>query len=78
MTSNIPTPETATHSTADSTPDSSAENRQIPAFRFPFSADTYAPKKDGAQPRYPRDHGVNHAQRPGAAPRGTRRSMGKR
>lgn len=55
-----------------------AANTERPAaFRFPFSAKTYAPRAE-QQPGYPRPHGCDHTRHPGAAPRGTRRSMGKR
>ena len=47
-------------------------------FRFPFAADTYAPKKDAKTAWPGNDKNSNHDQRPGPAPRGSRRSMGKR
>jgi hypothetical protein len=55
-----------------------ASQSAAPAFRFPFSPDTYAPKKSDDQPWHQRDNKSNHDKRPGMAPRGTRRSMGKR
>ncbi|HEY8330591.1 hypothetical protein D3C81_945830 [compost metagenome] len=57
---------------------SEATQAAVPAFRFPFTAETYAPKKNGEQPRHPGNNKSNHDKRPGAAPRGTRKSMGKR
>jgi hypothetical protein len=49
----------------------------IPAFRFPFKpAELAQAKKD--QPYYKGSGKSNHDKRPGAAPSGTRRSMGKR
>lgn len=51
---------------------------EIPAFRFPFSAETYAPKKNDDPQWHNRNSKSNHDKRPHAPPRGTRRSMGKR
>lgn len=49
----------------------------IPAFSFPFKPGELAQaKKD--QPYYQKSNKSNHEKRPGAAPSGTRRSMGKR
>lgn len=56
---------------------SSEAKPAIPAFRFPFKPGELAQaKKD--QPRYKGPGKSNHDKRPGAAPSGTRRSMGKR
>lgn len=49
----------------------------VPAFQFPFSPDAYAPKKN-ASGVYPQPGKCDHTKHPGMAPRGTRRSMGKR
>lgn len=49
----------------------------IPTFQFPFSPETYAPKTENGQ-RYPTSNKCDHTKHPGMAPRGTRRSMGKR
>lgn len=51
---------------------------EVPAFRFPFSPDVYAPKKGDEQPWHQQGNKSNHDKRPGMAPKGTRRSMGKR
>lgn len=49
----------------------------IPSFRFPFKpGELTQAKKD--QPYYKGSGKSNHDKRPGAAPSGTRRSMGKR
>jgi hypothetical protein len=49
----------------------------IPAFSFPFKPGELAQaRKD--QPYYQKSGKSNHEKRPGAAPAGTRRSMGKR
>lgn len=53
------------------------ESTEIPSFQFPFSPDAYAPKTEAGQ-RYPRPNKCDHTKHPGMAPRGTRRSMGKR
>lgn len=50
---------------------------EIPAFKFPFSPEAYAPKTENGQ-RYPKPNKCDHTKHPGMAPRGTRRSMGKR
>jgi len=56
---------------------SSEAKPAIAAFRFPFKPGELAQaKKD--QPRYKGPGKSNHDKRPGAAPSGTRRSMGKR
>lgn len=49
----------------------------IPAFSFPFKpGELMQAKKD--QPYYKKSGKSSHEKRPGAAPSGTRRSMGKR
>jgi hypothetical protein len=49
----------------------------IPAFSFPFKpADFATTKKD--QPWYQQSNKSGHNKIPGAAPHGTRKSMGKR
>ncbi len=73
MTSKPNTPEATSPSQGEQAPAAEA-----PAFRFPFTAETYAPKKNGEQPKHPGNNKSNHDKRPGAAPRGTRKSMGKR
>ena len=51
----------------------------IPAFKFPFKPGELAAAKDGAQqPYYRNGRKDGHTKTPGAAPPGTRRSMGKR
>jgi hypothetical protein len=62
---------------ADANTSPTGEKPAIPAFRFPFKPGELAQaKKD--QPRYKGPGKSNHDKRPGAAPSGTRRSMGKR
>lgn len=51
---------------------------KIPAFSFPFSAAAFAPNKSDEQPWHQKNNQSNHDKRPGRAPNGTRRSMGKR
>ncbi|MCJ8206367.1 hypothetical protein [Pseudomonas sp. RGM2987] len=58
-----------------------AENIQasIPAFKFPFKPGELAAAKGAAQqPWYKNGAKNGHTKTPGAAPPGTRRSMGKR
>ncbi|MDO7897688.1 hypothetical protein [Pseudomonas citrulli] len=60
---------------------SSTESGQpaIPAFKFPFKPGELAATKGAAQkPWYKNGAKNGHTKTPGAAPPGTRRSMGKR
>lgn len=50
----------------------------IPAFKFPFKPSEFAPAKNAQQPWYKNGASNGHTKTPGAAPPGTRRSMGKR
>ncbi len=50
----------------------------IKPFSFPFAADTFAPTASKQTPWHQQGNKSNHDKRPGAAPKGTRRSMGKR
>ena len=50
----------------------------IKPFSFPFSADVFAPAKQNDKPWHQHGNKSNHDQRPDAAPKGSRRSMGKR
>ena len=70
-----PAPELTAES-ADITPDS-GEKPAIPAFSFPFKPGALMQAKK--EPSHYKGPGKsNHDKRPGAAPSGTRRSMGKR
>lgn len=69
------------HTTPDSEAPVAAEsptNEAIPAFRFPFSPELFSPARKQQKTSQPQGNKSNHDQRPGPAPRGTRRSMGKR
>ncbi|MDR9754054.1 hypothetical protein RG836_21600 [Pseudomonas sp. SZMC_28357] len=50
----------------------------IPAFKFPFKPGDLAAAKPASQPWYKNGAKNGHTKTPGAAPPGTRRSMGKR
>ncbi|MGC5703672.1 hypothetical protein J4P02_26090 [Pseudomonas sp. NFXW11] len=50
----------------------------IPAFKFPFKPSEFAAAKNAQQTWYKKGVGDGHTKTPGAAPPGTRRSMGKR
>ncbi|SDT94175.1 hypothetical protein SAMN05216296_0758 [Pseudomonas pohangensis] len=50
----------------------------IKPFSFPFSPEVFAPTRRNDKPWHQQGNKSNHDQRPGAAPKGTRRSMGKR
>jgi hypothetical protein len=67
-----PAPETVNDAASEN------ENKaEIPAFSFPFKpGELLQAKKD--QGWYQKGGKSNHEKRPGAAPAGTRRSMGKR
>lgn len=61
--------------------DSSAEAEgkpAVPAFKFPFKPSEFAQAKNASQPWYKNGATNGHTKTPGAAPPGTRRSMGKR
>lgn len=77
MTSKPNTPE-ATSPCQDEQTAADSPQAATPTFRFPFSPATYAPKQSDDQPWHQRNNKSNHDKRPGMAPRGTRRSMGKR
>lgn len=63
--------------TAEDSATATDKKPAIPAFGFPFKAgELLQAKKDTA--RYKGPGKSNHDKRPGAAPSGTRRSMGKR
>ena len=55
-----------------------AEKSAIKPFSFPFSPEVFAPANRDDKPWHQQGNKSNHDQRPGAAPKGTRRSMGKR
>ncbi len=50
----------------------------IDAFRFPFAPSAYAASKKDDQPWHQKGNKSNHDQRPGLAPKGSSKSMGKR
>jgi hypothetical protein len=58
--------------------DNTPEKEGIKPFAFPFSPEVFAPTKRNDQPWHQKGNKSNHDQRPGAAPKGSRRSMGKR
>jgi hypothetical protein len=71
-----PAPENLSES-IDSAAPAAETKASIPAFSFPFKPGELAQaKKD--QPYYLKNGKSSHEKRPGAAPSGTRRSMGKR
>lgn len=74
MTSSIPTPAPETGVTDESVADKKAA---VPAFSFPFKPADFAQTKND-QPWYQKSNKSGHNKIPGAAPHGTRKSMGKR
>lgn len=50
----------------------------IPDFKFSFKASEFAPVKTVEEPYYKKSGKSSHNKIPGAAPHGTRKSMGKR
>ncbi|MBF7731230.1 hypothetical protein [Pseudomonas sp. N040] len=56
----------------------SSKPQSIEPFSFPFSPEVFAPAKRDDKPWHQKGNKSNHDQRPGAAPKGSRRSMGKR
>ena len=65
------------HSEPATTADNS-ETAAIKPFSFPFSPEVFAPASRNDKPWHQQGNKSNHDQRPGAAPKGSRRSMGKR
>lgn len=63
---------------ADARPLETEGQAAIPAFKFPFKPAEFAPAKNAQQPWYKNGATNGHTKTPGAAPPGTRRSMGKR
>ncbi|WP_263145297.1 hypothetical protein [Pseudomonas sp. RIT-PI-AD] len=61
----------------DASPAGEPAQAEIPAFEFPFSPGQFLKAKNEKN-RPPKGHVSQHDKRPGPAPRGTRRSMGKR
>ena len=59
--------------------DAADKKAAIAPFSFPFKPSEFAQaKKDKDQAWYQKSHKSGHHKTPGAAPSGTRRSMGKR
>lgn len=81
MTSPTQTPAADDQANLPDSVDASAERdgqAAIPAFKFPFKPGELAAAKTGNQPWYKNGAKNGHTKTPGAAPPGTRRSMGKR
>ncbi|MGA8136889.1 MULTISPECIES: hypothetical protein [Pseudomonas] len=55
-----------------------SEKPAVPAFSFPFNPAEFAAAKKAGQTWYQKGGKDGHHERPGRAPNGTRRSMGKR
>ncbi|MGL4315912.1 MAG: hypothetical protein ACRCTL_04800 [Pseudomonas sp.] len=72
------TAELETSNSAASDEPAPASKPVIPAFSFPFSPATFAPSKGDNQPWHQKGNKSAHEKKIGAAPPGTRRSMGKR
>ena len=84
MTSPIPSPaderlQGELSAQTDSDVSNADDKPAIPAFEFPFKPGELAAAKGvGQQPWYKNGAKNGHTKTPGAAPPGTRRSMGKR
>ncbi|EXF91335.1 hypothetical protein HK44_018480 [Pseudomonas fluorescens HK44] len=81
MTSPIQAPAADEQADLPDSVDSSADSETkavIPAFKFPFKPGELAGAKNASQPWYKNGAKNGHTKTPGAAPPGTRRSMGKR
>ncbi|APC17625.1 hypothetical protein BLL42_18530 [Pseudomonas frederiksbergensis] len=81
MTSPIQAPAADEQADLPDSVDSSADSETksaIPAFKFPFKPGDLAAAKNANQPWYKNGAKNGHTKTPGAAPPGTRRSMGKR
>ena len=78
MTQHMPTdPKVAADANQTETDDESVKT-SVPAFKFPFAPANFAPKKASAQSWQQKDNNPRHEKKIGMAPKGTRRSMGKR
>ncbi|KQB51494.1 hypothetical protein AQS70_18075 [Pseudomonas endophytica] len=80
-----PTPPTAPDAVSDDATENDAtvatpQKAVIPAFTFPFKPSEFAKNQANTkgQTHYKKGEGHGHTKTPGAAPPGTRRSMGKR
>ncbi|MGV8916269.1 MAG: hypothetical protein ACOH2R_00445 [Pseudomonas sp.] len=62
----------------EQTVESGKPRAAIPDFRFSFKASEFAPAKTQDEPYYKKKGKSDHTKIPGAAPHGTRKSMGKR
>lgn len=73
-------PETPPSDDASAPADTAGQEHaaRVEPFKFPFSPEVFAPAKGNDKPWHQKGNKSNHDQRPGPAPRGTRRSMGKR
>ncbi len=74
MTQNTPETETPVTLTTDTAP----EEKTVEGFTFSAAKLAELAKQKKKQPWYQQGNNCNHDQRPGPAPRGTRRAMGKR
>jgi hypothetical protein len=50
----------------------------VKPFKFPFASANFAPKQAPTQPWHQKGANARHEKKIGMAPKGTRRSMGKR
>ncbi|WP_397449606.1 hypothetical protein [Pseudomonas sp. NA-150] len=75
-----PAPEAAAddENAVEQTVDAGKQRPAIPDFRFSFKASEFAPAKTQDEPYYKKKGKSDHTKIPGAAPHGTRKSMGKR
>ncbi|MFO7703745.1 MAG: hypothetical protein R6V43_01210 [Halopseudomonas sp.] len=76
MTSRTPTDQPETDQNADQT--STEAPGSPPAFKLPFSTAEALAAKNAKQPWHMKGANPRHEKRIGMAPKGTRRSMGKR
>lgn len=74
---NTPAPDAVTDDAAE-TADIGEKKAAIPAFTFPFKPGQFAAAKDNQPSHYQKSNKHGDSKRPGVAPAGTRRSMGKR
>jgi len=72
------TPAASTQCAEENHADESAKAETIKPFSFPFSPEVFAPAKSNNKPWHQHGNKSNHDKRPDAAPKGSRRSMGKR
>lgn len=78
MTQHLPTDDLANVETNHNETIGETPKVAVPTFKFPFAPANFAPQKTPSQPWHQKGNNARHEKKIGMAPKGTRRSMGKR